>query len=489
MLQNLGEGDRRVVSQLLHMPLASAEDIAAVQDRTVSGVHTRLRRLAADRLVESVDLGSLRPRAARYFLPEGLLEQWGLAGVTWHQPGTLARLLERVTSVEHLYPAAAAIKSLGQLQTFQWVDGVSFDAAVQYEKGWVALFWVGLLRSEQGFEEHLEKFGTDLQELASGDDSPRPSLLCCVVIDLWQVELVLRVVRRYEMENWVSVRCIADNKWYGAPNHGQPGRGWVHQPVYRRNLSRPAWDRRIEQSLWSAEGSQDAARLLHAAAQFPGMDIRFAQSILGEKTQGRRAQNTCVRLEQLGLLRRWQHNLEYRYCLTPKGMLLLANLDRTTLDSAWTQHHMEDWYSPEDIAAHEYGLLELLEYFIAADCPVACGTRDSESLGSHGGIAPDAMVHVQSPFGSEWHYAEYERSARSPSAVARKLRGYDSTRRSNQAPALVVCIDDVAEENFRRAGNQMGIKLLTTTIERFHKYGAVNSPGCWSNDGELVIIG
>ena len=40
-LKDLGEGDLRVVRAVLALPLASAGDIAAVQRRSASGVHTQ----------------------------------------------------------------------------------------------------------------------------------------------------------------------------------------------------------------------------------------------------------------------------------------------------------------------------------------------------------------------------------------------------------------------------------------------------------------
>ena len=43
-----------------------------------------------------------RRRVDRYFLTEYGQEQFGISGASWHQPGTLARLLERLTSVEWL---------------------------------------------------------------------------------------------------------------------------------------------------------------------------------------------------------------------------------------------------------------------------------------------------------------------------------------------------------------------------------------------------
>ena len=70
-LKDLGEGDLRAARAVLHLPLASAGNIAAVQRRTDSGVHTRLRGLSAEdpgdeelgdeRLVESVALGCYPP--------------------------------------------------------------------------------------------------------------------------------------------------------------------------------------------------------------------------------------------------------------------------------------------------------------------------------------------------------------------------------------------------------------------------------------------
>ena len=119
-LMDLGDGDLRVVRAVLEMPLASAGDIAAVQARAVSGVHARLRGLSdaglgESRLVKSVHLCCARGPVDRYFLTEYGQAEFGLSGVTWHQPGTLARLLERLTSVEWLYPAAAAPPGPGRV--------------------------------------------------------------------------------------------------------------------------------------------------------------------------------------------------------------------------------------------------------------------------------------------------------------------------------------------------------------------------------------
>ena len=492
-LKDLGEGDLRVVRAVLNLPLASALDIAAVQRRTDSGVHTRLRRLSAEapgdeRLVESVALGCSRRRVDRFFLTEYGQEQFGLTGATWHQVGTLARLLERMTSVERLYPAAAAIQDLGELQDFQWVDSVSFDAAVRYEHGWACFFWAGLLRSESVFAERLEQLGDDLLTLAAGADSPRPGLLCVVAADRWQVELALRVARRFGMEDWVRVWCITDESWHGA-EAPLTSRGWLRQPVYLRTMSRSAWDKRVRESLWAADGGQDAARILQAAAEWPGMPIKLARLVLGESPSGRRAQHCCLRLTALGLLVRWQDRGGYRYRLSRSGMLLLAGLDRASGADAWRRIQMDRWDTLTGFEVHEYGVLEVVHDFVAVGLVVVNGWRDWENLGDSG-IAPDAVVFLRyGPFGPTWAYLEYERSATSPSAAAKKLHGFDSLLRSNDWPVLVVCRNAKAEENFQRRGLEKNLAMLTTTIARFRKYGAVGNLDCWSRYGEPAAIG
>ena len=231
--------------------------------------------------------------------------------------------------------------------------------------------------------------------------------------------------------------------------------------------------------------AQDSARLLAALAEWPGIPTGMARAVLGEAATGRRAQRGLAFLTDLGLARRWRHGRNNRYRLTAPGMKLLAGMDRVNPDSAWTRIQMGRWDAGGDFEEHEYGLLDVVTDFIAAGCPVAAGWRDWESMGSSGGIDPDAQVLV----GGAWCYLEYERSATSISAVRRKLRGYDSPMRVNRWPVLAVCRNDRAELNFQEVGAEMGISLLTTTIQRRRKFGAVGRAGCWSRFGEQETLG
>lgn len=494
----VGEGALRVLRAVEAQPLGSAADIAAVQDRDTSGVSKWLKGLGGAGLVESKALGCAHRLVDRYYLTEAGQDKLGVAGATWHHPGTLYRLLERQTSVERLYPAAAAVKGLGQLQEFQWLDGVSFDAAVRYERGWVALFWAGLLRSESRLNELLEDFGKDLQALAVMDPSPRPSQLLFVAVDRWEVELIRRVVRRFGMEDWVRLWCVSDDSWHGTEDL-RPSRGWVYQPPYRRNNTPRAWERKVKNSLWSAPRGQEAARILTAVAQWPGSTIRILKAGVGEKDQDTRVQNQCMRLLDRRLLDRELDGVNYRYWLTPTGMTLLARLDRTSKDLAWQRIQMARWpLTPEerkaqnidDFRPHEFGVLDVVEYFIAAGLPVAAGWRDTESFGAEGGISPDTLVCLQeSPYGAGWHYLEYERSARSPTTIAGKLRGFDSALRSNDWPVLAVSFNGLAEGHFHQVGRDKNIRMLTTTIARLGQHGPLGNYDCWSQYGQRASIG
>ena len=157
--------------------------------------------------------------------------------------------------------AAAALRGLGPNPFFQWVDEVAFDAAVHYRDGWAAFIWVGVLRSEAGIAERIERLGRDFIALAHGHPQPRPSQVCCVVPDRWQAEMVARVARRYQMEDWISTWCIADDSWHGAVGYLE-STGWVHQPPYRRDLTPPKWQNNLRNSQWSEEANRDPGALL-----------------------------------------------------------------------------------------------------------------------------------------------------------------------------------------------------------------------------------
>ena len=100
------------------------------------------------------------------------------------------------------------------------------------------------------------------------------------------------------------------------------------------------------------------------------------------------------------------------------------------------------------------------------------------------------MVYLtESPYGEGWHYVEYERSARNFDKIAKKLRGYGSKRRRDRYPVVLVCWNEAAETRFQAQGQDLGIALITTTIERLDKYGPLETLDCWSMYHERVVLG
>ena len=65
------------------------------------------------------------------------------------------------------------------------------------------------------------------------------------------------------------------------------------------------------------------------------------------------------------------------------------------------------------------------------------------------------------------------------------MRGYASPLRMNDWPVLMVVWDREAE----LVGQQAGVPMLTSTVERIGKHKVVGDPGCWSMYGNPVRVG
>ena len=184
-------------------------------------------------------LGWTRTRVRRWWLEGEALEEAGSLGGSWHEEWGRCRLLERFPSVEWFYRFVGTLKGLGTLEAFQWLEGACIDAAARFDGGWVALLWSGLWQTERGFMGRLDRLPYDMVALSDSGTVARPSLYCVVVIDTWQRELVYRVVRRYGMEDLVTVLCVADGLLTGVRPGVDPvgkGEGWVYQPAWPKSL-------------------------------------------------------------------------------------------------------------------------------------------------------------------------------------------------------------------------------------------------------------
>ena len=122
--------------------------------------------------------------------------------------------------------------------------------------------------------------------------------------------------------------------------------------------------------------------------------------------------------------------------------------------------------------------MELVGEFAAAGLVGAAGWRCWEHMGGSGGIVPDGLVYVetQSLRGRAGITLNTNGSARGRSRVERKMRGYASPQRINDWPVLMVVWDKEAEAVFQQVGEQAGVPMLTSTVDRIKKYRVVRRP-------------
>jgi hypothetical protein len=94
--EGLSAGAGSVLSVLRWLPLASADDLAAIMGRPWSGVLNHLGLLRDRSLVASTQLGCTRKQCQRWNLTEFCLDRSGLGGATWHDEPARCRPLELI---------------------------------------------------------------------------------------------------------------------------------------------------------------------------------------------------------------------------------------------------------------------------------------------------------------------------------------------------------------------------------------------------------
>ena len=179
----VSEHARSLLPAVVEFPLGNAADLALVSGRDHSNVYPRWWELHGAGLVGCESLGATRGWSTRWWGTQKGLDEIRLGGLAWQQPWALSQLLARLPPVEWFYQVAGSITSMGALQSFQWFTGVSWDAAVRYERGWAAFFWSGLPQVAVRLRQVLADLAEDLREYSVGPDAAWPGLLVFVGAD------------------------------------------------------------------------------------------------------------------------------------------------------------------------------------------------------------------------------------------------------------------------------------------------------------------
>ena len=479
---------RRTLRELEQAPLGSVAELSGMYGRSVSVVHRGLTELGDSGFVLRMELGGCRSRRSRFCVSPDCMRLVGPGFGLWHDEWALARVLERLPVAEGIYEAVGAVPGLGPLRVFQWFGRAAWDAAALFERGWAMFVWAGLWHDERRLRMLMGRLGEDMVRLSVFGDSAWPAVLCFVVHDAWERELVFRAARREGLVANVGVYCLGDRRWAGEPGTGS--RGWVSEYVYAREVVLGMWDRRVAESVWNGIGGEVGWRGMLAIAEWDRISWRGLRAVIGESRDGRRTHLLLRNLMSGGYVERVWERDKYRYSATEKMHRLMGGLDRMRRTSMPAGYGRMLDAEGQGIAGHEDWVLDVMGGFMSEGKPTASGWRSWEHLGGGGGIAPDGIVMLdESPFGPGWHYVECERRAQGRVRIGRKLRGYVAEGRQDDWPVLVVVPGEGTERTWWEVGGEMGARFLTATPQRMRAAGGVFGRGVWKMAGEDVTLG
>ena len=484
---DVSEGAKAVLSWVLECPMGSVGDYVALGGLDQSRVYARLWELQALGLVEYYSLGATRGKVNRWWVSQLGLERLGLMDLAWQQPGSLGQLLGRLPSVKWFYGVAASLPGMGRLESFQWFTGSSWDAAVRFERGWVALFWSGLLQTEGRLRQLFSGLAGDLRRYSVEFGAARPGLLVFVASDLWQRELVLRTARLFGVEGMVQVRCVKDESVRGAVTVNGSA-GWVYQSLGYRDEGGWALPDRLADCLWSQGFGVGSNRLLDLVAEWPKMKSAFGRRCFAGDGGSKYVLRLLRELVGMSLVKK-EGERSLRYRVSGRGYSVLAARDRVPSGVMLAGVKGPEGAAVRRMELHEDGVMFAVGGMIEGGLSVASGWRSWEGV-EGGAIVPDAMVYVtEGPYGPGWHYLEYERYVRGEFRARRKLRGYAANDRREVWPLMIVVWDEVVEGIFHRVGSELGVLMLTSTMERLRRHGPVGNAMCWSMYGRGVYVG
>ena len=178
-----------------------------------------------------------------------------------------------------------------------------------------------------------------------------------------------------------------------------------------------------------------------------------------------------------------------RHYLSELGMRRAANMSRVLPAIIKSRHgpYLGRWYREHE-QRHNDGVNRLVVRFAREGVQVVAGWRAEVNVPGLTQVRPDLVVLVNDgPFGEGAHFVEFERYSVVPHQVANKLGPDRLTAGTGRAlPLLMVCRNEEAEENFRRA--RRGVPMLTTTQEYTFAGPMTGSATVWRMDGTPVAL-
>ena len=483
----VSERARRLASLIMNgATLPSVQDAAGLLSCRENEISSSYKELSDCNFVESRKLGCERGLVSRMWLSNHLWQKVGDCPPPMHSEWALARALERLPVREHTYPALANVEGLGRFISMEWHQGLSFDSVAIFERGWLVTIFSGMLESEADLRQWPGHFLEDVLQWEWGPVQAWPTTILWVIRDRWQIQLVRRACKI--VEDRLAFYCAEDRTSIAASNP-EPGRGQIICYSPPMDMGKWPFEQRLRDSQWCIRDGSVLAKVLYSVIRFPGAWFSLIKADAHIK-DSKRIKKALRKLTKLEWINRRKYRGRWRYSVASRGYHHVARIEGTS-NTRWRERSRVPAFDGRPRHQdHEDGTVSLLQEFMEDGLKVEPGWRALQDLIGGGRIAPDGLVYLtRGPYGPGWCYVEYERSARYQGRAARKLRGYVSAGRRDRFPVLFVLWNDHAETVFHTFGRQHGLRMVTTTIARLRRYGAVGVPGCWSRYGEDVVIG
>ena len=515
--------------QLLRKVLTTTKELRSNTGLSEDQAKRGLRDLRKRNFVASAEFGCLLPGVNHSWLTEDGLDHFEASAEqrSWHSAAGVGNLIlydlptvEAVNEIATIYPGEG-----WTLSGIQWYERQPMAAVAEYSPGpderpaYLPFIRAPLMDNEWELCSRLEALPGALRAHSwIPDENFYPSGLCIVAVDEWGAARALSMAYRL-LSPWVPETHIT--AWF------HDGGGWnvsdgtsvltglrptalppfldpldlLNPATSVRSLGRRRFDRVIDRCPWAGRAGQARFIVLTLLGQYPVISVAHLKALAGEGRNGDETERRLTKLVHMGLAE----------IVAPKARATArrvpAGVPVTISDRGQGGHHYAltkagrsafcrtHGGSPADLASrsglssfhkgtwsfrHQDGVYEVLAQCREEGCAVAPGWLAHATLADGRRIEPDGAVLCDTQWGRVWCYLEVELSDRSFKAFKPRCEKYGSEHRLDFHPLLMVCLNDLSEENFYRAACEYapGLRVLTTTLRRLRDSGMFGC-GTW----------
>ena len=451
-----------IIARVASMPLASTQEIAHATGRSLTTTTQNLRLLAHDGHVLQCTIGATLRATPRWFLQPMAFQRFDIDTHFHNTRRGMGLLATRIYATERIYQLAHALDLLRPEHVFQWHSQRPYDAVAGSPDEWTALFWSGIWEDSTAIRRKIVRLGNEVGPVW-------PRLLAFAVPDHWQAQIVRDVLDDLHLTEHAVILVAADDTWDIPPPPATPreSAGWPDPPTVHAPARPTAGDELlaflVEQHYTGQPGTV-IQKILHILEQWPGAIQAHIHALFNHQFASSAFAQALSHMQQLQLATR-AHGAYYP---GPTAWTRAAHRDRVHHRRTSGRMGRTDPNAGRSrLRRHDWAAIRIAAHFQQNGADIAPGWRAVDDAGPAGKLDPDAMIHLtHSPYGSGWHYLEYERRAKTSAAIAHKLRSYFMPQRSNDWPVIFVVANADAERLYWEHGR--GINLITAVDNGNH---------------------